>query len=50
VGWLGDLVGLRLAMTLLFLTLFFILGIAGWARPLVRNHVVNFKKQNLERS
>ena len=41
---------LFILMILLFLTLFFILAIAGWARPLVRNQVVNFKKQNLERS
>lgn len=40
VGFLGDHIGLRLAMTLLFLTLTFILAIAFWARPLVRNHTL----------
>lgn len=40
VGFLGDRIGLRLAMTLLFLTLSFILAIAGWARPLIRNHTL----------
>ena len=37
VGWLGDRVGLRLGMTIVYLTLAYILSIGLWARPLVRN-------------
>ncbi len=37
VGWLGDRVGLRLGMTVLYLTLAYILSIGLWARPLVAN-------------
>ncbi|MDL5033119.1 MFS transporter [Pelomonas sp. APW6] len=37
VGALGDVIGLRAAMTLVLLTLGFILGISVWARPLVLN-------------
>ncbi len=44
VGLLGDLVGLRLALALLFGTLAFILGISFWARPLVRNDTLSLKQ------
>jgi len=37
VGWLGDQVGLRWGMALLYLTLGYILSIGVWARPLVVN-------------
>ncbi|HKD53325.1 MAG TPA: MFS transporter [Steroidobacteraceae bacterium] len=40
VGMLGDRVGLRLAMLTVFVTLGFILSIAFWARPLIRNETV----------
>jgi MFS transporter, FHS family, L-fucose permease len=40
VGMLGDRVGLRLAMLSVFVTLGFILSIAFWARPLIRNETV----------
>jgi fucose permease len=40
VGTLGDYVGLRLAMLTVFVTLGFILSIAWWARPLIRNETV----------
>jgi FHS family L-fucose permease-like MFS transporter len=40
VGVLGDHVGLRSAMLSVFATLGFILSIAWWARPLVRNETV----------
>ena len=40
VGTLGDRIGLRLAMLTVFVTLGFILSIAGWARPLIRNGTV----------
>jgi fucose permease len=40
IGLLSDRVGLRLAMLALFVTLGFILSIAFWARPLIRNETV----------
>nr|WP_316643829.1 MFS transporter [uncultured Roseateles sp.] len=40
VGGLGDHIGLRWAMALVFLTLGFILSIGWWARPLIRNETV----------
>ena len=40
VGLLGDRLGLRLAMLTVFVTLGFILSIAFWARPLIRNETV----------
>jgi len=41
VGMLGDHVGLRMAMTTVFATLAFILSIAWWSNPLVRNDTVS---------
>jgi FHS family L-fucose permease-like MFS transporter len=40
VGMLGDRFGLRIAMTTVFVTLGFILSIAWWAQPLIRNETV----------
>jgi fucose permease len=40
VGMLGDRFGLRLAMLTVLATLGFILSIAFWARPLIRNETV----------
>jgi len=40
VGVLGDAIGLRAAMSTVFLTLAYILSVAAWARPLVRNETV----------
>jgi FHS family L-fucose permease-like MFS transporter len=42
VGMLGDRFGLQMAMTAVFATLGFILSIAWWARPLIRNETVGF--------
>jgi fucose permease len=43
VGLLADRIGLRVAMSVVYLTLGFIFSIAFWARPLVRNETVSFK-------
>ncbi|HEY6823007.1 MAG TPA: MFS transporter [Steroidobacteraceae bacterium] len=40
VGVLGDHIGLRQAMLTVFVTLGFILSIAWWAQPLIRNQTV----------
>jgi fucose permease len=45
VGWLGDLVGLRLGMLFLYLALGYILGIGFWARPLIGNATIRLKKE-----
>ena len=42
VGVLGDYIGLRGAMLVLFVTLGFILSVCWWARPLIRNETVDF--------
>ena len=44
VGMLGDWLGLRLAMTTVFLTLAYIFAISFWARPLVRNETVSLAR------
>ncbi len=41
VGWLGDQFGLRIGMTLLFVTLGYILSIGLWAKPLIDNATVS---------
>ena len=40
VGLLGDRFGLRVALVTVFATLTYILSIAWWARPLIRNETV----------
>jgi fucose permease len=41
VGWLGDSFGLRTGMTILFITLAYILSIGLWAKPLIDNATVS---------
>lgn len=40
IGGLGELLGLRLAMACMFVTLGYILSIGLWARPLVKNATI----------
>lgn len=40
VGWLGDFVGLKMGMTLVFVALFYLLWIALTAKPLVKNKTI----------
>jgi len=44
IGLLGGLVGLRLGMLVLYLTLGYILSIGIWARPLIANKTIARKK------
>lgn len=44
VGVLGDWVGLRAALSVLFVTVGYILSIAFWARPLIRNETVSLAR------
>jgi fucose permease len=40
IGRLGDLVGLRLGMTFLYVTFGWVLGVGFWAKPLVANETI----------
>ncbi|HEX6160175.1 MAG TPA: MFS transporter, partial [Thermoanaerobaculia bacterium] len=44
VGWLGERVGLRAGMLLLYVPLAYILSIGFWARPLVNNATVSVRE------
>ncbi|MDX1500723.1 MAG: MFS transporter [Thermoanaerobaculia bacterium] len=44
VGWLGDRFGLRAGMTVLYLTLGYILAIGIWSRPLIDNATVSLSE------
>ncbi len=41
VGWIGDHFGLRVGMTLLFVSLGYILSIGLWAKPMIANATVS---------
>lgn len=45
IGWLGDLFGLRIGMMFIYLTLAYILGIGFWAKPIIKNETISFKKK-----
>jgi fucose permease len=45
VGMLGDWVGLRLALTVLFVCVGYILSIGLWAKPRVRNETISFRRR-----
>lgn len=45
VGALGEHVGLRTAMLVVYATLGFILSVAFWARPLVRNETIDLRRR-----
>jgi fucose permease len=47
VGWLGDAVGLRHALSFVYLPLAYILSIGFWARPLVNNETLASRKEAL---
>ncbi len=44
VGWLGELMSLRVALFFLIIPLLFILSIGFWANPLVKNKTISLKK------
>jgi fucose permease len=44
IGSLGDVIGLKLAMMFLLVTLGYIMSISVWAKPLVNNKVVSVKE------
>jgi fucose permease len=44
IGWLGDLITLRVGMMFMFLMLSYILSIGFWAKPLVSNEVLTLRR------
>jgi fucose permease len=48
IGGLAELMGLRVAMLLLFVTLGYVLSVSIWARPLVRNETVKNWRELLQ--
>jgi FHS family L-fucose permease-like MFS transporter len=47
IGGLGDVLGLRTGMLVLYVTLGYILGIGFWAKPLITNQTVFNKNEKL---
>lgn len=45
IGWLGDQIGLRQGMFVLYLTLGYILSIGLWARPLISNETIQMSRK-----
>lgn len=43
IGWLGDIVGLKAGMLLLYLTLGYVMCIGFWAKPLINNQTITNK-------
>ena len=48
VGGMGDLFGLRAGMLFLYLAMGYILSIAFWAKPLIRNVTIQLRKKEAE--
>ncbi|KAF1017081.1 MAG: L-fucose-proton symporter [Stenotrophomonas maltophilia] len=46
IGIVGDHLGLRAALSLVFIPLLYILSVCAWARPLVRNQTVYASKKS----
>lgn len=44
IGWLGDMFGLRIGMLFIYVTLGYIFSIGVWAKPIITNETVSFKK------
>lgn len=44
IGWLGDMFGLRVGMSFVFITLAYILSVGIWANPIIANETISLKK------
>lgn len=44
IGSLGDIIGLKMAMTFLFVTLAYVMSVAYWAEPIVNNKTIAVKE------
>lgn len=40
IGWMGDFMGLRFSMLILFVTVGYIFSVSFWAKPLVKNEII----------
>jgi fucose permease len=49
IGYLGDLVGLKYSMMIIYLTLGYLLSIGFWARPIITNATVSLPRKDQER-
>jgi fucose permease len=49
IGYLGDLVGLRYSMMLLYLTLGYVLSIGFWAKPIIANATISLSQNEYQR-
>jgi fucose permease len=49
IGWLGDMFGLRVGMSFVFVTLAYILGIGIWANPIITNETIKTKNKSIEK-
>lgn len=43
IGWLGDMIGLRLALMVVAVPMIYIISIGYWARPMITNKTVKLK-------
>lgn len=49
IGWIGDMISLRVGMLLLFVTSGYILSIGFWAKPLITNKVISRREHKIEK-
>ena len=47
IGGLGNLIGLRMGMTFLYLTFGYMLSIGFWAKPIITNETIFNKKDKV---
>jgi len=48
IGGIGDRFGLRIGLAFLYVTFGFVLSVGFWAKPLISNATINFKKTSAE--
>ena len=48
IGGIGDHVGLRAGLAFLYVTFGFVLSVGFWAKPLISNATIAFKKASAE--
>ena len=48
IGWLGDLLSLKLGMSFLYFSFGYVFSAGIWARPLVQNKVFDFMDKNVK--
>ena len=48
IGWLGDRIGLRAGMCVIYLTMGYILSIGFWAKPIISNKIISLASKTKE--